>query len=331
MDALSHVVGLLCVEAAVSSRFEAAGTWALRFGGVRHVKLVAVHRGRVLLTAGEEEVELGAGDCFVLTSGLPYAIASGPGLPCEDGAARYARAPDRVVRLGGDDVVMTGARFVLDAASARLLLDALPPLLVVPDAAARTTGLHRTLALLADETAAPQPGADLVAERLAHVVLVQALRTAAVAEPGRVRGWLAALRDERIGAALHAMHADPARRWTLAELAALAHLSRSAFTARFRALVGTSPLDHLLAVRMHAAGRELRASAVPVGVVGARAGYGSDAAFSNAFKRVMGVAPSAWRLREAGVAGAPASDGTDAPGAARQLAAPANPSWRQAS
>jgi AraC-like DNA-binding protein len=96
-------------------------------------------------------------------------------------------------------------------------------------------------------------------------------------------------------------------------------MSRSGFSDRFRALVGTSPLDHLLRVRMHVAGRELRHTNDTVSAVGAAAGYTSDAAFSNAFKRVMGSSPSTWRANQDPATSAP--DETDATAGAALIAA----------
>jgi AraC-like DNA-binding protein len=115
------------------------------------------------------------------------------------------------------------------------------------------------------------------------------------------------------------MHTDPTRRWTIPALADTVHMSRSGFTDRFRTIVGTSPLDHLLRVRMHIAGRELRHTRTTVSAIGAAAGYTSDAAFSNAFKRVMGSSPSVWRANQDPTTSAP--DETDAAAGAALVAA----------
>jgi AraC-like DNA-binding protein len=298
VDPLSRVLDLVTVESAISTRLEAGGTWALSFPGVRHVKFSAVHRGEVWLTAGADAAEhhLRPGDCFVLTTGEGYAVASAPGLEPVDGLPAFRNAADGVAHLGSaDEVVMTGGRFVLDAGSAHLLLDVLPPLLVIDAEQESAAPLHSALALFAHETASPRLGSALVTSRLGQVVFVEALRAALDAENQRVGGWLSALTDDRIGAALHAMHTDPARRWSVPELAEMVHMSRSSFAARFRSLVGTSPLDHLVRFRMHVAARELRGSTTTISAIGASSGYTSDAAFSNAFKRIMGTSPSAWR------------------------------------
>ena len=296
MDPLSRVLDLVTVESVVSSRLEAGGTWALAFPGVRHVKFGAVHRGEVWLRADGDEIRLGAGDCFVLTTGRGYTVASAPGLQAVDGLPFFRAAVGNAVRLGDDvEAVLTGGRFVLDARSAGLLLDVLPPVLVVDAAAEHAEPLRWALALFGHETAAPRPGAALMATRLGQVVFVEALRAALAADERVVGGWLAALGDPRIGPVLHRMHDDPARRWTVPELAGVAHLSRSGFADRFRTLVGAPPLEYLLRLRMHVAGRALHRTDATVSAVGAAAGYTSDAAFSNAFKRVMGVSPSGWR------------------------------------
>jgi AraC-like DNA-binding protein len=302
MDPLSDVLELLTVERVVSRRLEAGGTWALSFPGVVHVKFGAVHRGECWLSVGTagDESHLRAGDCFVLAGGAEYSVASAPGLEPVDGLPAFDAAIDGVGRIGGaDEVVMTAGHFRFDDRSARLLLDVLPPLVVIGADEERGTPLRAGLDLLAHESATPRLGASMVTERLGQIVFVEALRAAVEAGDREVGGWLAALADDRIGAALRLIHADARRRWTVPELAAAVHMSRSAFAQRFRALVGAPPLDHLLRVRMHAAGRDLRRGDITVSAVGAAWGYTSDSAFSNAFKRVMGASPSAWRAQDA--------------------------------
>jgi AraC-like DNA-binding protein len=323
MDPLSDVLELLTVERAVSARLVAGGRWALAFPGVAHVKFGVVHRGECWLRPAPDEPErqLRAGDCFVLVTGAGYTVAGAPGLDAVDGREAFRDAAGGAARVGtGDEVLLTGGRFAFDEASARLLLDVLPPLIVVGADEARGTPLRAALDLLGHEAAAPRLGASLVTARLGEIVFVEALRAALDAGDHELGGWLAAMTDERIGPALTLMHADLARRWTVPELAAAVHLSRSTFAERFRVLVGAPPLDHLLRMRMHAAARDLRRSDATVSAVGAAWGYTSDAAFSNAFKRVMGASPRAWRTA-ARAAPAPGPDVTDLPARRPRVAA----------
>lgn len=107
---------------------------------------------------------------------------------------------------------------------------------------------------------------------------------------------MAAFSDPLIGEAVRSVYVDPGHPWTVAELAAMAYMARSSFTARFRALTGESPRALVLALRMRVAARELRSSARTLASIGEELGYSSEAAFSRAFKRAIGVAPGVWRV-----------------------------------
>jgi AraC-like DNA-binding protein len=137
----------------------------------------------------------------------------------------------------------------------------------------------------------PQPGGFLVIDHLVHMMLVQALRLhLAEGIEGGV-GWLFALADRQMSAAITAMHDDPGRRWTLQALAERAGMSRSSFALRFKETVGASPMEYLTRWRMLLAGDRLMNSSEPISVVARSLGYESESAFSTAFKRVMLCSP----------------------------------------
>jgi AraC-like DNA-binding protein len=150
------------------------------------------------------------------------------------------------------------------------------------------------LDLLAAEVSRDEPGQDAVLNRLLDLVLVLALR-AWCAESATLPAWYRALDDPAIGDALRLLHNDPARRWTVAELAAKVGLSRAAFAARFATLVGEPPLTYLTGWRMTLAADLLRDTEQTVAAVAREAGYADAFAFSVAFKRARGVSPSVWR------------------------------------
>jgi AraC-like DNA-binding protein len=136
-----------------------------------------------------------------------------------------------------------------------------------------------------------QPGGFLMAQHLAHLMLLQALRLhLAEGSVGGV-GWLFALADKNMGAAITAIHDAPAYRWTLKALAERAGMSRSIFALRFRERVGASPMEYLTRWRMMLAGDRLMNSSDPVTIIARSVGYESESAFSTAFKRVMGCSP----------------------------------------
>lgn len=138
------------------------------------------------------------------------------------------------------------------------------------------------------ELALAQPGSVLIAQHLAHMILVQALRLH-LGEAKDV-GWLSALSDRRIGAAIAAIHREPARRWSVESLAVSVGMSRSSFAARFRQLVGEGPIEYLTRWRMLLAARNL-SRGDPIGAVARSIGYESDSAFSTAYRRLMGTTP----------------------------------------
>lgn len=149
-----------------------------------------------------------------------------------------------------------------------------------------------------------RPGGETVITRLADILVIQAIRSWIERDPAAQTGWLGALQDRQIGRAIAAIHREPARPWTVSTLAAEVGMSRSAFAARFTQLVGEPVMHYLARWRMHVAMNWLREETFGVGEMASRLGYRSEAAFSRAFKRFIGVSPGAARRGEvAAVAG----------------------------
>nr|WP_307248591.1 AraC family transcriptional regulator [Catenuloplanes indicus] len=151
--------------------------------------------------------------------------------------------------------------------------------------------LRRCIDLVMEEFRAARPGADLMVQQLAHMMLIHALRLYLSAPAGDHTGWFAALADPRLSGALTAMHADPARAWTVRDLAALTGMSRTVFAARFRARTGETPIAYLTRWRMMLAAERLRTGDDTLSRIAGALGYDSQPAFNTAFKRVMGMPP----------------------------------------
>jgi AraC-like DNA-binding protein len=191
-------------------------------------------------------------------------------------------------------VVCGGIRF--DHPGSRHLVDALPPVIHIEAAqSTRADWLRVTLDLMAEETSATHAGGEAVVSRLCDIVVIQAIRAWIETDPAAQTGWLGALRHPQIGAAIASIHSRPEHDWTVASLAAEATMSRSAFAAHFTELVGESAMRYVARWRMHVAVELLRTTDLSVAAVGARVGYDSEAAFSRAFKRVVGEPPRSVR------------------------------------
>lgn len=290
VDPLSQVITLLQPRTVFSKLISGAGQWGVRYSAFDQPSFCAVLEGSCLLKVeGQEAITLEAGD-FVLMPATPGFTVSGfepvtpqridPKMtPSPTGEIRHGR------RGGRPDVRMLGGHFLFDSPDASLLVSLLPVLLHVRGVE-RLTVLVR---LVRDESMAQRQGREHVLARLVEVLLVEALRstTEANAPVGLLRG----LSDTKLAAAMRLMHGDPARSWTVEELATKAALSRSAFFERFTRAVGLPPMEYLLAWRMALAKDLLRRSDIAIATVAERVGYGSASTFSTAFSRHVGQPP----------------------------------------
>ena len=191
---------------------------------------------------------------------------------------------------GGGDFFMTGSRFLLSGPASEMLLGSLPPVIMLRQGS-QQEAVRWSLDRIAEELRDPRPGGALSIAHLSHFVLVQVLRFHLAESPSETAGWMAALADRHISAAVAAIHDNPARPWTVQELASLAHLSRTSFAVRFRRVVGQTPIGYLTQWRMLCAAGELRRTNAPVARIAAEVGYASESAFAIAFKRTTGYTP----------------------------------------
>jgi len=292
LDPLSDVLSLLRPRTAISAGLDAGGEWAIRFPAHDGIKFNTVMRGACWVSVeGEaERVRIEAGDCFLLTRGRPFLFVTDNPPPPIDSASIYDHAIDGIATCnGGGDFFLIGGRFSFEGDHAGLLFGALPAIVHIRDASSQAAVLRWSLEQLALELKQGSPGGTLMADHLAQIMLLQVLRLWLAS--GKPSGWLGALADQRLTRALGAMHAEPQRRWTLMELAGLAGMSRTTFAERFRDVVGQTPLDYLTGWRMRLAADRLHRSGDSVATIGFSVGYESEAAFSTAFRRVMGRTP----------------------------------------
>jgi len=295
MDPLSDVLSLLKVRSYMAGGFDVGGELSVLFERHDGIKCYAVVAGQCWLSVDgvPDAVRLETGDCFVLPHGRPFRLATDLALAPVDALAILATATKQgglSLINGGGGCCIVGGHFAFTGNHAGILLGVLPPIVHLQkesDKAAMRWSLER----MRQELLEQQPGGSLVAQHLAHMMLVQALRLHLA---GGVRGgvgWLFALADKQMSAAITAMHDSPGHRWTLQELGERAGMSRSIFALKFKETVGRSPMEYLTRWRMLVAGDRLTNSSEPLSVISVSLGYESESAFSTAFKRVMGCSP----------------------------------------
>jgi AraC-like DNA-binding protein len=257
----------------------------------------------------QASVEVEAGEVIVFTRGDPHVVSSNPGMraqPVTRAEMEMATAgPLPFFKSMGDDgpasVKMVCGFLACDAHPFNPLLDNLPPVIKAGkpgDAAANWLG--QFIRLAQSETAGKRAGGESVLAKLSELMFIEVVRQYLEGLPAEQSGWLAGLRDPFVGKALSMMHASPSRNWTIEELARDVGLSRSVLAERFTDLVGLPPMHYLAKWRMQIAAGLLSGGNANMATIAAEVGYGSEAAFSRAFKSVVGVPPSAWRRRSAG-------------------------------
>ena len=305
MDPLSDVLGLLKPQSHLASGFRAGGDWALGFARYSGIKCYSIVEGGCWL-AGEdvEPVWLNASDCFLLTSGRPFRLATDLALRPADAEKVFSSVREgRIATVGdGGAFFLVGSLFLLTGQSAEFLLGLLPPIVQVRDPDGQAA-LRWSVDRMMRELQSPRPGSALMTQHLAHMMLLQALRLHVEEVDGHGVGWLFALTDKQIGGVMTAMHADPARRWTLNQLAKEAGMSRTVFAERFRQLTGETPLGYLTRWRMLLASERLVTDKERVASVANALGYMSESSFRVTFQKVMGVTPRVYAKRHSVNAG----------------------------
>jgi AraC-like DNA-binding protein len=288
-DPLAEIVTLLQPAARSSKLVECAGLWRIHRESTGEPFYCAVLGGQCCVTVdGQPPMSLQPGD-FVLVPAMFDLVIESLGAP-----APTATTPMQVgeghFRVGREDAPanlrMRVGHCSFGSPDAALLVPLLPQVVL----ARGEPRLVTLMQLVGDETRAQRPARELVLERLLEVLLIEALRcgVGTASSPGLSRG----LADERLAAALCALHARPEHPWTVAELATEAALSRSAFFARFSRTVGLPPMEYLVAWRMALAKRLLRERELGMDQVAKRVGYGSASTFSIAFARCAGMPPA---------------------------------------
>jgi AraC-like DNA-binding protein len=266
---------LVCFHFIVEGRCEVA---------VQGAEPVIVQQGEVVLLSRNELHKIGS-DLRVpaVPAGDIILAPQGVGLP-------------RVVHGGGGAPCTMVCGFLGGNAQLQPLLSTLPSLLTLK--VSETPGgewIAQSFRFGAQQLADGNPGAATIISKMSELLFVEAVRRYLATMPPASTGLLAGLRDPAVGKALALMHSQVARDWTAEELADAVNLSRSAFADRFTSLMKEPPMRYLTSWRMLVAGQKLREGRQAIAQIAYEVGYESEAAFTRAFKREIGMPPATWR------------------------------------
>ncbi|MDW5498232.1 AraC family transcriptional regulator [Pseudomonas lundensis] len=299
MDPLSETLSLLSNRTVFFGGLKAGGHWAIRFPPLDNIKFNAVIQGACWLSVEgmEHPIWLEEGDCFLLSRGRRAVLGSDLSLPNADAEDLYSNAVHGIAHYGDvEDCFIIGGRFTFGD-DADILFDSLPIVIVIKSNSEQAAVLQWALRRLVHELSTPSPGSELMSQHLGHIMLMQALQIYLAHEGSSTPSWLSSLFHPRISTVIQAIHADPAKRWTVENLAEVAGISRSTLALRFKQVVGQPPLEYITHWRMQLAARSLRNSQDTISSISQALGYESDSAFSNAFKRIMKCSPKDYRMR----------------------------------
>ncbi|MEJ8811537.1 AraC family transcriptional regulator [Variovorax ureilyticus] len=309
MDVLSEVLAICRSERAVTARFSLGAPWGLRSDGVPGA-MIRLSRGAPhwLRLDGAEPLRVESGDLVMLPLGAAHTMSSSPDAPVEPFSAliaRHADGPKDENPLvfshggGGETTEIFSALLWFSAYCRHSVFRMLPPLIHIRESEMPMAGcLATTMQSLIMETLDRRPGWRLSAGRMGELLLVNILRERLGRQAAQDPGWLRGLADPAIARAIMGIHRAPQQAWSVEQLASEAAMSRSRFCARFKSLVGETPIGYLTAHRMALAAEQLEAGALHPAHIAEQAGYESEKVFARAFRRWSGVTPSAYLRRE---------------------------------
>lgn len=307
MDVLSDVLAALRTGRPHAARTRTEAPWGVRFPASSATGCHVVLQGNAwLIPAQGSPQALSVGDVVLVPRANGYALADHPDSPVVDFEPMPDEGPDgpelEQVRIEGPGptTTMLCAAYYFDRSRGHPLLDDLPEVIHIPARVGRRTSLGGAVEILGAELAEPRAGTTAILTSLVDMLLLFTLRTwfdarTTTTSADTTPGWAMALADPALMRALQAMHREPERQWTVADLATVAGLSRAAFAKRFTTIVGRPPLAYLTWWRMTLAARLLRESDLPLRTVAARTGYTTEFALTKAFKREYAQPPGHYR------------------------------------
>jgi AraC-like DNA-binding protein len=301
-DPFSAILELVDARAVCGGGFRAGGDWAIAFPPPEQLKFFVLAKGQcwVRVEGMGEALRMSEGDVLMLAAARRFVVASDLAVPPRSAFEIFGTATSGIHAAGGgEDVLVLGGHVDLASGNGGLLLESLPELVHIGGDCAEALALKWLIAQLAQECESGREGASFACAALAQLIFLNILRAHLAQGDDLGVGWLRVLVDRRLAPALRLMHGEPARNWHLPELAKAAAMSRTGFAMRFKALSGMAPLAYLAQWRLRLAQRWLAEGEMPISRIARATGFASDAAFSNAFKRLTGEPPSLFRQRVA--------------------------------
>lgn len=296
-DALNEILAAIRLSASVYFQRDFSAPWAMEITGTGFAQFHIVTRGVCVVEFSGERIELSAGDILLFPHGTGHVLADEPDrtpIAGPDVMASFETDKPHFVSDGRATRVICG-HYQYRMRPAHPLIEGLPDVIHLKSGfGGSRNSIKQILDLIIEETRQEGPGHEVVARRLAEVLLIYVLRAYTRSNAGHT-GLVAAITDRRLSRVVVQIQRDYEKPLSLSDLARTAGMSRSGFAREFRLKTGLTPIDYLTKWRLYSAGDLLIDHDLPIAEVAAKTGYNSDIAFSRAFKREYGISPSRYR------------------------------------
>jgi AraC-like DNA-binding protein len=301
LDPLSEILALMKPQIHGYGGFMVPGNVDIHFPQYQGITCCAILVGQCWLVVDglPEPVLLHAGDCFLLPHGRAFRLATD--LPLKKDVPAIFCAPRRMScknpEVANETAYIAGGQFALTGGHPETFLHSLPPIIHIHSESGRAA-MKWSLERIREELHDQQPGGSWMVQQLVYVMLIQVLRLSSTDSAVSSPCWLSALSDTNMSIVIANMHKNPGYPWTLRSLAERAGMSRSVFAMRFRAAVGSTPMEYLTCWRMLLAADLLRNSPEGLSTIARSLSYKSESAFGKAFRRLMGCSPRQYARRK---------------------------------
>ena len=293
---LGEALHYLKLSGAFYSKSDLRGDWGISLPSMPGTSMFhIVTAGSCVIEHGDEQITLNAGDFVFVPKGEGHILRSAPEVEAGDLFSYPSKKISHcyeILEIGaqGDKTTMLCGVVQLEHPSANLILNSMPPLIHLQcSKSSFSNWMSQTVRLIAAEAEQVDIGGETVLTRLADVLVIQALRYWISNDADSDRGWLCALKDQRIGKSLSLIHSNPGASWTLESLGKEIGMSRTAFANKFKLLVGEPMLQYLTHWRMNLAAMRLKDGEKITLEFIEELGYKSESSFRRTFKKVMGI------------------------------------------
>lgn len=299
-DPLGEVLHQLRLDGSLYCRSHLAGDWSLAMPVLPGKMMFhIINEGTCWLSIeGEAPQELQQGALVLIPHGLGHTLSSNPDLEpvhfFDTGVKRVSERYETLeIRGEGVKTELTCGVVGFDHFAGMQLVKSLPKMILLPRLEqGKANWLNASLDLITHEACHLKPGGETIITHLADILVIQLIRHWLEESPDANQGWLGAIKDKHLGVALRAIHHEPEKNWTVDSLARECGMSRSGFSAHFTQTMGNTVKNYVTEWRMNIAHHRLKMNHEPLINLAEGLGYSSEAAFSRAFKRVMGFSPS---------------------------------------